>query len=866
MGVIYRARQRLSQRIVALKRVLSVRATSHGWLDRFLRETEATASLDHPNILPIYEVGRSEDGLPFFSMKFAALGSLRDASDSLRGKTNECVALMLKVARAVDYAHSKGILHRDLKPGNILLDARGEPMVSDFGLAKWLDQHSDLTETLTTFGTPGYIAPEQAEGRAADLTPAADIYSLGAILFELLSGRAPFIGDNALTVIRQAAETPAPRLRSLVRGADRGLETICARCLEREVSARYRSAGELARDLERWLEGKPITPRRVLEPKRIWRWSRRNPALIATAAVCLLLGAAAISFLRFPVASTPVRLISDKSIAVLPFENLNRDQQNAFFADGMQDDVLTALAKIADLTVISPSSVRGYKPGVTRDLAEIARTLHVRNIVEGSVRRATSNVRVSARLIDATTGAQLWAEAYDRELTEVFAIQSELAQAIAKQLQAKLSPAEKAAIEQPPTADLKAYDLYTEAKQLLTVWIGSKNAKETITKALTLLDEATQRDPNFVLAYCQAANAHANIYFNFIDKTPQRLALAKQAADNALRLAPDLGESHLAIARYYYLCLRDFDSAARELNSALRTLPNDADTVLLAAFIDRRQGRWDDCIAKLQKVTTLDPKNIEGIRAFIDTNIALRRYSVAEEFVKRQMTRVPESASLGYMKLAECSLNGGDLDAAKTWLAKMPADYDPNGFGTSYRLMAAIYLRDFEQAKRLVAEPLRALPDSVSGTSVPVSYFRSEIALAENDEVGAKAGFGATRADLLASWGDEPADPLQLGVLARIEAALGNKDEAIRRAKRAVELRPIAKDSLAGAWLTRSLAIVYACTGEQDLAIQQLQEVAKVPGGPTYGDLKFSPWWNALRSDPRFDAIVASLDPAKTQQ
>src|SRR4030095_14832927 len=276
MGVIYRARQRHSRRIVALKRISSHHADSQDTLMRFRREAQAAAKLDHPNILPIYEVSESQDGLPFFSMKFAVGGSLLEAASALRSQPRRAVALMAKVGRAVQYAHEEGILHRDLKPGNILLDGRGEPLVSDFGLAKWLNANQDLTKSLIAFGTPGYTAPEQAEGKTADLTPAADVYSLGAILFELLAGRAPVVGDNALAVIRQASETPAPKLRSLSHSHDRDLETICARCLERNPKARYQSAGDLATDLERWLEGRPIVARPISVPTLLARWSRRN--------------------------------------------------------------------------------------------------------------------------------------------------------------------------------------------------------------------------------------------------------------------------------------------------------------------------------------------------------------------------------------------------------------------------------------------------------------------------------------------------------------------------------------------------------------------------------------------------------------
>src|SRR5258707_5976494 len=272
MGVIYRARQRHSRRIVALKRILAYEADSRETLIRFRREAQAAASLDHPNILPIYEIGEDEDGLPLISMKFAAGGSLRDVAPALRNKPSRSVALMAKVARALQCAHAQGILHRDLKPGNILLDGRGEPLVSDFGFAKWLDTASDLTHTLTIFGTPGYVAPEQAEGSTRSLGPSTDVYSLGAILFDLLTGRPPFLGDNVLAVVQQAAEKPAPKLRSLAPGLDRDLEIICAKCLEREPNARYGSAGELAENPERWVGTRPIHPRPASRPARTNHW------------------------------------------------------------------------------------------------------------------------------------------------------------------------------------------------------------------------------------------------------------------------------------------------------------------------------------------------------------------------------------------------------------------------------------------------------------------------------------------------------------------------------------------------------------------------------------------------------------------
>ncbi len=354
MGVIYRARQRHSRRIVAVKRVLGYHADSRETLARFRREAQAAASLDHPNILPIYEVSESEDGLPFFSMKFAPGGSLQQVGPALKNDPRQCVALVAKIARAVQHAHGKGILHRDLKPGNILLDAHGEPLVSDFGLAKWLDTTSDLTRTLTIFGTPGYIAPEQASGSAEQLRPAADVYSLGAILFDLLAGRPPFLGAHALSVIHQASESPAPKLRTLSKLADRDLETICARCLEREPLARYRSAHNLAEDLERWLEGRPIVARRVLPPVRLWRWSKRNPLLTSIIIVCMLIAATALvrQVQSWQLERTVTALAAEQhSIEVIPFLDLDSAQLSEAWTRTMAAELADTLKPLGPATV-----------------------------------------------------------------------------------------------------------------------------------------------------------------------------------------------------------------------------------------------------------------------------------------------------------------------------------------------------------------------------------------------------------------------------------------------------------------------------------------------------------------------------------
>src|SRR5436190_3514928 len=637
MGVIYRARQRHSRRIVAVKCILTYPADSQETLVRFRREAEAAAKLDHPNILPIYEVGENEDGLPSFSMKFASGGSLVDAGPALRKEPRRSVALMAKVARAVQYAHAHRILHRDLQPGNILLDGRGEPLVSDFGLAKWLDTPSDLTQTLTIFGTPGYIAPEQANGSAAKLTPAADIYSLGAILFNLLTGRAPFLGEHALAVIQQAAEKPAPKLRSFAPRLDHDLETICAKCLEREPNARYRSAGDLAEDLERWLAGRHIIARPVSAPVRALRWSRRNPITAGLAALLLTLGTTVgIMTWESELVDRPVMT----GIAVLPFENLSETKESAFFADGIQDGILTKLAKVADLKIISRTSVMQYRGA--RNTQQIGRALNVSHVLEGSVRREAGRIHLNAQLIDTRTDTHVWAEEYDRDLTDLFAIQSEIAQKVADQLETKVSVVEKAAIREPLTTDLVAYDFYLRAKDLINGISFSTRAKENLFDAVQLLEQAIARDPSFFDAYCQLAGAHDRMYFFGFDHTEARLRLVETAIQSLRSLHPNSGEVHLALAQHLYWAYGDYDRAREELVAARRTLPNESRIPLMAGYIDRRQGRWAKSLEEMKQALELDPRNFSILQQISLTYQGLRHYEEMATTLDRALAIAPK--------------------------------------------------------------------------------------------------------------------------------------------------------------------------------------------------------------------------------
>src|SRR5438876_4236053 len=865
MGVIYRARQRYSRRFVALKRVLTYHADSHETLARFRREAEAAASLDHPNILPIYEVTETEEGLPFFSMKLATGGSLRTVDPALRNEPRQCVQLMAKVARAIEYAHAQGILHRDLQPGNILLDARGEPLVSDFGLAKWLDKESDLTQTLTTFGTPGYIAPEPAEG--ADFSPAADIYGLGAILFNLLAGRPPFVGPNALSVIRQAAAMPAPKLRSFAPSVGRDLETIIARCLERDPKARYQSAAALGQDLERWIEGRPIIARPVSPPARLWRWSRRNPVLAGAAIACLFLTIAVGSLLRERFSVQPSASPSDKSIAVLPFENFSDNKENSYFAAGIQDDVLTSLAQIHDLKVISRTSVMPYQKSSGRNMRDISQALGVANVLEGSVRRTGNRVLVNVQLIDARNDRHIWAERYDRAVADSIGLQGELAAEIAKVLQAKLDSEEKASLGTKPTNNPEAYVLYLRALEL------EQNA-ETLKPPLLpttedwkavaqLYAQAIALDPAFALARARASISYSQQFFQTQDSALK--AKARTLAEEALRLSPALGDAHLALGLFFYLTERNYTAALEQFTIALTALPNNVEVLNYIARIYRQQGRWRAAIGGFEQARSLNPR-VEPLE-LVFTYLMVRYWRAAAAAIKRIVALTPDEprhrVGLAQIEVvANC-----DLAAARAKLREIPAGVDPDGVVTLPIWNLSMLERDFATAEKWLAD----FPSDKFPGASPKSFYQAQTALARGDVELARTLFEKVRPALESNVRDHPAAARHHAALGILYGYMGRKEDAIRESRRAVELCPESTDAVEGVQRACDLALVYALTGEVDQALPLVERLLRTPGattrprfydgGITQAELRLRWQWDKLRGDPRFKKMLDGPEP-----
>jgi TolB-like protein/Tfp pilus assembly protein PilF len=596
--------------------------------------------------------------------------------------------------------------------------------------------------------------------------------------------------------------------------------------------------------------------------KSVRRKTGRKLDFFIIAVLLLVIGILVFQRLH-PNASPAVSSSLDKSIAVLPFENFSEDKAFAFFADGVQDEILTDLAKIADLKVISRTSVMQYKNVSTRNLPEIAQALKVAHVLEGSVQRSGNRVRVSAQLIDALNDTHVWVEKYDRDLADVFAIQSEIAQKIADQLQAKLSPTERNAISERPTSDIAAYDLYLQAKELINEGYSNyARERENDFKAVQLLDQAVARDPAFLLAHCLLAYVHDDIYISNYDQTETRLALAETCVKAAVRLQPDSGETHLAQAIHFYWGYRNYDRAREELAKAQRVLPNNVQIFTFLGLIDRRQNRWDDAIQNLERAVGLDPRSAGAINDLRETYGSLRRYGDEMAMCKRALALEPRN-----VQFRICSAwTVYDATADVTPLRAVVNAIEAEGPASA----AEVALDSFKLAlrERDPAAAARALANIPrEGTTIayqhPHAWYEGLLAKLRQDAPGAHSAFTAARSEAEKVVRAQPENALQLSALARIDAELGDKGKAIQEGRTACDMIPLTKDAKWGVWIATDLAGVYALTGERDPALTQLEIVSKIPEGPSYGELRLDPEWDSLRGDPRFEKIVASLAPKK---
>jgi TolB-like protein/Flp pilus assembly protein TadD len=595
---------------------------------------------------------------------------------------------------------------------------------------------------------------------------------------------------------------------------------------------------------------------RVTHPRQVW-----TLAGVGTAIAALALGA---YWFWHPWRNPSLtnHPVPEKSIAVLPFENLSTDKDNAFFADGVQDQILTDLAKVADLKVIGHTSVQQYKNDPEHNRSKIGEQLGVAYLLEGSVQRSERRLRIIAHLIDARSNAQLWAETYDRELADVFTIQSEIAQEIVHQLQATISPQEKALIEERPTKDLAAYDLYLQAKELVDSYTNAPDPKASFLKAIRLLDEATVRDPGFVLAYCYAARAHDLLYFLDLDPTQARAVRGQVAAETALRLAPDSAEAHLTMADYYFRCQRDYHRAGKELALARPAMPNSIPFLTLSGYLHRREGRWEEGKRDFIRAVDLDPRNINASNLLADTYVLLRRFDEGIAVANRSIAAGLDLPITHMRRELIRFAATGDPEILHRALAQAPPDLDVGGGETPVRILHALIRQDYtEAALTLAASPRDIFQEVDFSFYYPRAWYEAIIARAAGDEERARAAFAVARKILEQRLTIKPSDARTIAVLAQIDAGLGQKEQAIAEGRRAVELMPLSRDAYDGMLVLQGLAQVYTWTGETEKALELLRQLMNMPGYVTYGYLRVDPAWNPLRGDPRFEQFVASLAP-----
>jgi serine/threonine protein kinase/Tfp pilus assembly protein PilF len=878
MGVTYKAIDIHLRCSVALKIISAQFIGNEAARSRFVREARAAASVHHTNVATVFHLGES-GGNYFYAMEFVdgeTLATLIRRHGRL--EVELALGIMMQTAAGLTAIHKQRLVHRDIKPSNIMLtweEGRLEHVkIIDLGLAKGATEDT-LSIAGSFIGTPVYASPEQLAGLGADIR--SDLYSLGVTLWEMLSGKPPFYGSaTELMDQHQHVAPPFEKLMGIPEPILALLEVLLAKDPQQrfQTAARMQQAltktqGAIASRLRLTADdlrtvSSEVTPNalRAKPSKRIVRWPLAIGLGLAAVITAwfFLFGHAGSLFKQGVPEGAPV----EKSIAVLPFDSLSETKSDTYFADGVQDEILNNLAKVAQLKVISRTSVMQYRGESKSDLRQIANTLNVANVLEGTVRRNGNRVRVSTELVDARNDQTIWADSYDRDLTDIFAIQSEIAQKVASKLAAALSPDEKNRIEAKPTDNLQAYDLYLRANELIrnVHSVRSGDVGASMSEALPFLEKAVQLDPKFTLAYCAIADVHDLVY-HFDDPTPERRTLGDAAIVSALRLEPDLPEVHLAYAQHLYVVYRDYEGARAQLAVAKRGSPNNSEANTLEALIDLRQGTWGKSIQEFREAIKRDPSNTILMAQFSGALSDTRQFAAAERAYDRLIELVPDQPKLKILKAYQVGFKKGDDMPLRSAIAAIPASMTDDDV-LCWGLKLSLCDHDWQRARELI-EKMKGPEDpgyfAWGDISVPIGCYSILLARLQGKQLDENPGFTQTRAALNQKVQRSPEGASLLSQLAVVDALLNEKETAITEAKRAVELLPVSKDAVSGPTVLINLAVVYAWTNEVDLAFQTLASLTKVPAGISFGELKLEPYFDPLRNDPRFNKLLVESVP-----
>jgi TolB-like protein/Tfp pilus assembly protein PilF len=936
MGDVYLATDIIAGRKAALK-LLPTRFTGDAErLQRFQREARAVVRLNHPNILTIYEIGE-DDSSHYIASELIEGETLRQRLRRGPMQLSEAVEVAIQVASALAAAHETGIIHRDIKPENIMLRPDGYVKVLDFGIAKLAEQELPITtprdEALlmvetnlgSILGTTRYMSPEQACG--AHIDKSTDIWSLGVVLYEMVTGHTPFTGDTPREVMSAIVEKEPRPLTSYIRQPSPELQQIISKTLRKDRAQRYHNPRELLEALKRLrrkLEFESFSGSGFFEEVKRRKVFRVAAAYIIAAAAIIQLASAAfpawdlpnwalrlviVSFLiGFPLAlifgwafdltsqgihvtprTYPRRsvivlvaagvIISaaagffllppvsaykiDKSIAVLPFENLSEDKDNAYFADGIQEEILTHLAKIADLKVISRTSTQWYQ-SKPRNLSEIAKQLGVANILEGSVQKAADQVRVNIQLVNAQTDSHLWAETYDRKLTDIFGVESEIAKRIAESLKAKLTGGEQQALAVKPTNNPEAYDAYLRG---LAFEGRPDYAPELVWKAIDFYERAVQLDPNFALAWARLSCADALLYFRARDQTAARRDAAKGALENAQKLQPNSPETLLALGYYQYWVLGDFGAAKTTFSRVSKMLPGSSVVAYALGAVARREGKWDESIAYFEQALLLDPRNTKILSDAAWTYAMLRQFPTALKLYDRVLDITPNNPDVIASKASIYQAQGNLQEAAKL-LVEINAQANSE-WAVVIKITHLRLERNYGEAVRfLQARQTQFRFDSELSKSGEQLMLAGMQRLA-GDTAGAKATAEQALKTRELFYKKQPDNPHLLADLSSVHAELGDKDSALKEAERAVMLLPRGKDPVQGPTLEENLALIQTMFGENSPAISILTWLLHAPSAGylyfpspvTPALLRLDPLWDPLRGDPAFQKLCEEKQP-----
>jgi eukaryotic-like serine/threonine-protein kinase len=863
MATVFLARDLKHGRSVALKVLHAELASSLG-PERFRREIAFAAQLQHPHILTVLDSGETPEGQLWFTMPYVDGESLRDRLKRERQMSvEESLRIGRETAQALDYAHRHRVIHRDVKPENILLTSDGQALVADFGIGRALNPHTDehslavshehsLTGTGMAVGTPTYMSPEQASGER-HLDARTDVYSLGVVVYEMLAGEPPFTGLPSQAVIAKMTATEAPSVRRLRPAVPPAVDAAVRKAMSPVPADRFGTASDFARALDAaertGLLPAAATPDRPVAPTPP-RGHRRFPVGFALLGLGFFIGVGVLFAWRSRSApSTPLGAVR---VAVLPFENLG-DSSDAYFADGLTDAVRGKLTALPGLAVIASASSSQYKH-TTKSPQEIAQELGgVRYLLVGKVRWAKSGgesrVQVSPALVDVTTGTDTWEQPFDAPLTDVFKVQGDIAGRVAQALGVALNAGTRQTLTERPTQNLAAYDAYLKGEDVAP---SQTSDPIRLNRATTYFEQAIALDSSFAPAWAKLAQTQATMYFDGA-VSPERAELTRKAAERAQLLAPNAPESYIARGYYEAFVLNDNPRALAEFAAGLKIAPSSADLLAASALVEQSLGHWDAALAHLRQAEILDPRNVLTVRRLATTYIWLRRYPEAAAASDRGLTLSPENLSLLEGRIM-VSLAQGDLTGAHAAVQSVSSVVDQPALVAFLSNFWDLYwvLDDTQQRLAL------SLPPAEFGDRAPWGTVLTQLYALRGDRVRSRIYADSARLTYEAVLRQSPQDAQSHAEYGLVLAYLGRKADAIREAEQARTLAPIAQDGYSGPYYQHLAVRTYLQVGEPDKALDLLEPLLKIPYMLSPGWLKIDPNFNSLRTNPRFQALIAA--------